>query len=278
MTKSDIDIFFPKYSHNNQCITLNFSHGRANEMGTKELNGIETLCDQLESGQYRVLISTSQRLSRSGKSIFISGANVTERSGWTDRQVKDHVVYQRSVLNRLKNAPVFHIVVVDGIALGWGTEYLLTADYRLCTRGSTFGLPETGLGILPGAGGSSDLWAHIGYANALRMGMAGERINGDEAQRINLVQECYADWAKAMVRAESLSNSVVKTSPTASAAFKSAVLNAMGAEANKRNDIEAQAYEHCVNTGEAGIGRKNFKSIIAGAEVEWGPYTDFKLK
>jgi enoyl-CoA hydratase/carnithine racemase len=277
MTKTDFDIFFPKYSHNNQCITLNFSHGRANEMGTSELKGIEALCHQLESGQYRVLISTSQRLSRSGKSIFISGANVTERSDWTDSQVKDHVVYQRSVLNRLKNAPVFHIVVVDGIALGWGTEYLLTADYRLCTQGSTFGLPETGLGILPGAGGSSDLWSHIGYANALRLGMAGERINGAEAQRINLVQECFVDWSEAMERAEKLSDSAVTTSPTASAAFKTAVLNSMGAESTKRNDIEAQAYEHCVNTGEAGIGRKNFKKIISGVEVEWGPYRDFRL-
>ena len=114
----------PTLSPDGKQLTLNFDHGKANEMGSIELKAFEALSELLEKGTIRVLISSSQRLSRSGKPIFISGANVTERQGWTNEQVKVHVRYQRRVLQRLRAAPCFHIAVVDGIALGWGTEYL----------------------------------------------------------------------------------------------------------------------------------------------------------
>ena len=91
--------------------------------------------------------------------------------------------WQREVLGRIRQVPVFHCAVVDGVALGWGTEYLLAADYRIAGSSATFGLPETGLGILPGAGGTSELWAQIGVAQTLRLGLTGERIGVEEALR-----------------------------------------------------------------------------------------------
>lgn len=262
----------PTLSADGKLLVLDFNHGKANEMGSTELKAFEALSAILEKGEIRVLISSSQRLSRSGKPIFISGANVTERQGWSNEQVKSHVRYQRHVLQRLKAAPCFHIAVVDGIALGWGTEYLLTADYRIGTHRSTFGLPETGLGILPGAGGSSELWAQLGYAHTLRLGMAGERIDGLEAERIGLVQESWENWEGAMDRAQRLAKTALNASPTACAAFKATVQSSMGCSADERQSLEALAYEHCVDTGEAAIGRENFKKIISGEAVTWGRF------
>ena len=136
---------------------LEFDHGKANEMGAAELDALERLSVELVESGARVLISYSRRVSRKGTPIFISGANVTERADWTGEQVAAHVRRQRSVLARWRRLPLFHVAVVHGVALGWGTEYLLTADYQLATPGAVFGLPETGLGILPGAGGSAEL-------------------------------------------------------------------------------------------------------------------------
>jgi hypothetical protein len=48
----------------------------------------------------------------------------------------------------------------------------------------------------------------------------------------------------------------------------------MGEE--ERTELEARAYEHCVDTGEAAIGRANFKAITGGEHVEWGPKTKLK--
>ena len=139
----------------------------------------------------RSVITTSQRLSRSGKPIFIAGADVTERTGWSNEQVKTHVRWQRETLAALRKAPVFHCALVHGVALGWGTEFLLCCDYRVGTPTARFNqirLPETSLN-LPGAGGTTELWMEIGIAHAMRLGMTGEQIGSVEATRIGLIQE-----------------------------------------------------------------------------------------
>ena len=77
-------------------------------------------------------------------------------------------------------------------------------------------------------------------------------------------------------RAKSLANRVALRSPTALAAFKRGVLASVGKETAERVEIEAIAYEHCVSTGEASIGRSNFKTIRSGEEVKWGPRINFE--
>ena len=265
-------ILHPKYIEEHRSLQLFLDHGKANEMGSEQLHAWEHVCEILETGDIRSLVTTSQRKSKSGKSIFISGANVTERIGWSNEQVKEHVRWQRSVLQRLRNVPCFHICLVDGIALGWGTEFLLTADYRITTSNSTFGLPETSLGILPGAGGTSELWMEIGIAHAMRLGMTGEKIDGAEATRIGLTQEITENWEQGMQRVKTLSQLVSTRSPTAVAAFKNALLLSKGRNTEMRTNLESNAYEHCVNTGEAQVGRENFKKILSGEAIQWGAF------
>ena len=171
----------------------------------------------------------------------------------------------------LRKAPVFHIALVDGLALGWGTEFLITADYRIATPNARFSLPETGIGILPGAGGTSELSRIVGINQALRLGMTGEQIDADEALRIGLVDEVASDAATAKARAMELAKLAARRSPTAVAAFKQGVLSSQTMDESARQELEAQAYELCVDSGEAAIGRANFKAITSGEDVQWGP-------
>lgn len=260
--------------HNEQTLIIALNHGRVNEMGTQELKAWESLTGLLEQGTIRTLITTSYKKSKKGTPIFIAGANVTERKGWSDNDVRAHVRWQRNTLQNLRRVPIFHICVVPGIALGWGTEFLLTADYRITTPQGVFGLPETSLGIVPGAGGTSDLWQEIGIAHALRMGMTGERIDSKEACAIGLCQEELPSQQEAMDRALTLAKKIAQNSPTAVAAYKRALLASVGRGANLRQGLEAQAYEHCVHTGEASIGREHFGST---EPTPWGPFKPFSL-
>ncbi len=248
---------------------LEFDHGKANEMGSEQLHSFEALLSQL--GEARALISFSRRLSKRGTPIFISGANVTERTGWSRDQVAGHVRWQRATMARVRQLPLFHVAVVNGVALGWGTEYLICCDYRIATEDASFGLPETGLGILPGAGGTSELASLIGIPQAMRLGMTGERISAAEALRIGLVQELVPDVDAGLERALELAAAVAKKSPTAIAAFKAGLLASAGLDPLARREVEAQAYEHCLDSGQAAIGRENFSAIRAGQEVPWGP-------
>ena len=260
MLPTEIQILNPSLSTDQRTLTLLLDHGHVNEMGSEQLKAWEYLSEFLQKGEIRTLITTSQKKSRRGKSIFIAGANVKERAGWQEEQVCTHVRWQRRILKSLRSCPIFHICVVDGMALGWGLEFLLTADYRLTTSLSNFGLPETSLGIIPGAGGTSDLWQEVGIAHALRLGMTGERIDATEAIRIGLCQEIFSEWSLAMERAQRLAQAVSNNSPTAVSSFKSALLRSIGSETSHRESLETLAYEHCVRTGEAAIGRVHFGS------------------
>ena len=256
---------------------INLNHGRVNEMGSDELRDWENLTGHLQNGDVRALVTTSDKTTRSGKSIFIAGANVTERAEWTMEQVKQHVRWQRNTLANLRKAPAFHVAVVDGLALGWGTEFLITADYRIATPRARFALPETGIGILPGAGGTSELARIIGPPQALRLGMTGEQIDADEALRIGLIDELASDAESANARAFELAQMAAKRSPTAVGAFKQGLLACLSMNETDRQELEAQAYELCVDTGEAQIGRDNFKAITSGEGVQWGPKKPLKI-
>ena len=254
---------------NGRRIVVALDHGRANEMGSVEIGDWERLADALETDPARTLLTYSARRTSKGTAVFIAGANVTERAEWTPDQVRGHVARQRAALAAVRRAPVFHVAVVDGVALGWGTEFLLTCDYRIAAPGAQFGLPETGLGIVPGAGGTAELWSVVGVNQALRLGMTGETIDAQEAMRIGLVEETCASLDAGLARARALADKVARRSPTAVAAFKRGVLDAVGASV--RAAIESAAYDLCVETGEAARGRAAFKDILAGGEAPWGP-------
>jgi len=258
--------------HDGAIALLELNHGKANEMGRQQLREIEAIVARLtERDGPRALITWSTKQTSRGTPIFVAGANVTERVGWTVMQVREHVRWQRMVLASLRRAPVFHVAIVSGMALGWGTEFMLTGDYRLATPQARFALPETGLGILPGAGGTSELWTQIGLPHALRLGMTGEQIDADEALRIGLVQERVADLDAGLARARALALGAARCSPTAIAAFKLAALRTQGQVDEVRSEIEARAYEICVESGDAAIGRDHFEDARHGRPVPWGP-------
>ncbi|MCB9680254.1 MAG: enoyl-CoA hydratase/isomerase family protein [Alphaproteobacteria bacterium] len=235
-------------------------------MGSAQLAELEALSAALAQDPHaRALVSRSTKRSSKGTPIFVAGAAVTERVGWDDARVKAHVRWQRSVLGALARVPVLHVVVAGGVAYGWGTEFLLTGDYRIATPEARFALPETGLGIVPGAWGTARLAREVGTAQALRLGMTGEVLDADAAVRIGLVQEVCPDDAAACARAEALAVRVIARSPTAVAAFKAAVRGDGGEAA------EAAAYDHCVDSGEAAIGRAHFDAIVRGGTAPWGP-------
>jgi enoyl-CoA hydratase/carnithine racemase len=79
------------------------------------------------------------------------------------------------------------IAALHGYVLGSGIEIALFCDLRIASQVVFFGLPEVGLGILPGAGGTQTLPRILGMAGALDMLLTGRRLNGQEALQMGLV-------------------------------------------------------------------------------------------
>ena len=103
-------------------------------------------------------------------------------------EVERFVNSLRSTFTLFAELPVPTIAVIDGAALGGGLELALCADLRLAGTGErvALGLPETGLAIIPGAGGTQRLPRAVGISQAKRLIFTGERLGPAEAEAIGL--------------------------------------------------------------------------------------------
>lgn len=86
------------------------------------------------------------------------------------------------------------ISVIDGAALGGGCELALCTDLRIATENSIFGLPETSLAIIPGAGGTQRLTRLIGESRTKELIFTCDRLTGVQAKEIGLVNHVMADY------------------------------------------------------------------------------------
>ena len=124
--------------------------------------------------------------------IFCAGADLKERATMNSVEVERFVSNLRSTFTMLSELPVPTIAVIDGAALGGGLELALCCDIRLAGSGegskTVVGLPETGLAIIPGAGGTQRLPRVVGLSIAKRLIFTGERLDADAAAAIGLVE------------------------------------------------------------------------------------------
>lgn len=92
---------------------------------------------------------------------------------------------------RLEAAPLVTLAEIGATALGGGLELALACDLRVAALDVTVGLPEAGLGLLPGAGGTQRLTRLCGPGVAKRMILGAELIDGAQAERLGIVH-----WAR----------------------------------------------------------------------------------
>ena len=95
------------------------------------------------------------------------------------------------VYDRLEALPVVTIAEIEGHALGGGLELALACDIRIASHEAKLGLPETKVGLLPGAGGTQRLTRLCGEGIAARIILSGDVVGGHEAERIGLVQWAF---------------------------------------------------------------------------------------
>ncbi len=117
---------------------------------------------------------------------FAAGADIAAMAslGFTDAFKQDFITRNWETIRRVRK-PV--IAAVSGYALGGGCELALLCDLIIAADTAKFGLPETTLGIIPGAGGTQRMPRAVGKAKAMDLVLTGRMMDAAEAERSGLV-------------------------------------------------------------------------------------------
>lgn len=150
---------------------------RRNALSRKTLTELGRLARELVADpEVRAIIVTG-----TGDKVFCAGADLKERQGFTNEDVREQVGLYRSELGILDKSPKPVIAAMNGSAFGGGLELALICDLRVAVPHALVGLPETTLGIIPGAGGTQRLPRVVGEARAREMILLGRPISAEVA-------------------------------------------------------------------------------------------------
>jgi enoyl-CoA hydratase len=152
---------------------------------------LAALCASLdaveEAGEARCIV-----LSGAGRA-FAAGADVAGLRALTPDEVLSGERGRRWQRLRAARLPV--IAAVQGWCLGGGCELALTCDIVIAASDARFGLPETGLGLIPGAGGTQRMPRAVGRSLALEIILAGRTLSAQEALRAGICSRVVAPEA-----------------------------------------------------------------------------------
>jgi enoyl-CoA hydratase/carnithine racemase len=183
-----------------------------------------------------------------GDRAFCAGADLKERAGMSDDDVRAQLLLYRSELAWLGESPFLTVAAINGAALGGGLELALACDLRVAAPTVELGLPETGLAIIPAAGGTQRLPRVVGTSKALELITLGRRIGAEEAYAIGLVNRVSTAGTDVLEDTLAWLAPVASGAPIAQRAALSAVRASLDLPLREGLELERKAYEACLTS------------------------------
>ena len=182
-----------------------------------------------------------------GKKAFSVGADLKERIGMPMTDILQLRGDITTLFRKITEFPKPTIAAVHGYALGGGFELSLACDIIIADETTVFGLTETSLGIIPGAGGTQALPKRIGISRAKELIFTAKRINAREAERLGIPNQVVPE-NEAGKTARDLAETIVANAPIAVRQAKRAIDNGAGKPPDESWTIEEEAYNMTLET------------------------------
>jgi enoyl-CoA hydratase len=173
---------------------------------------------------------------------FCAGADIKEqRQVETSLQVRRRMQGARWIeaLDRVEK-PV--IAAIHGFCMGGGLELALACDIRFVSPDAVLALPETGLGLIPGGGGTQRLPRVVGPGRALDLLITGARMGAEEARAIGLVTRIASAPETLLPEVRLLAAQIATKAPVATAYVKQAARAALELDLKSGLDLELDLF------------------------------------
>ncbi len=225
----------------------------------KKLNALDVevlmeLRDFLEELMTKKLSIKGLIFTGAGSKAFIAGADIASMSNMEEKDGEQFASLGQQVTLLFEALPIPVIACVNGYALGGGCEMALACDFIYASENALFGLPEVGLGLIPGFGGTQRLENVVGRNFAREMIYTGRSINAHEARERGLVNQVFSDKEALIEAGKKCLKEIMQKSPHAIKVAKKVM--------NRGNDL----------TVEEGLSieRQKFGSIFSSYDMKEG--------
>jgi enoyl-CoA hydratase len=238
-----------------------------NLMNARMTAELDALIQELAADdEVRVVVFTS-----SVDGVFITHYDVSELSllsdGVTPAKLPRAVdMPHHRMQKRLQEMPKPVIAAINGQCGGGGCEFALACDLRIMAIGDfRIGLPEVGVGILPGGGGTQRLPRLVGHAKALEMMLLGKVVGAEEAERIGLVHQAVPAF-DLMPTVMALAERLAAGAPIAQGLIKRCVYEGRELPLDEGLQVELEAFMQTLGTEDA---RKAMQAYVKGEQYEF---------
>lgn len=192
-----------------------------------------------------------------GDRAFCVGADLKERKNMNREEMKKQRTLFVKAFTAVAAFPKPLVAAVNGFALGGGTEFALCCDFIIASEKATFGLPEVGLAVIPGGGGTQLLPRVIGRNQAKELIFTGRRITAQKAYELGLVNH-IVPVDKLMEKTMEIMQEVTQNGPVALKQAKRAINLGVELELHTALALEAECHLVCLATEDRDEGLSAF--------------------
>ena len=218
----------------------------SNQLMGELVGALENL--DADDGIHCIVVAGSER-------AFAAGADISEL-----RDARTLDLYFGARLEKwdaIRDVRTPLVAAVSGFCLGGGCELAMACDLVIASETAQFGQPETGIGVMPGAGGTQRLTRAIGKAKAMDVILAGRFLDAWEAERAGLVARVVAKEAW-LEEAKRVAREIASKAPIAQRLAKEAVNRAFETTLNAGLDVERKLFHLAHSTEDAAEGLRAF--------------------
>lgn len=224
-------------------VTIN-RHEKRNMLGALTLKELGEAFDALENDEeVRAVLLTG-----AGGKAFCAGAELD--GGFDlDGDVKEFARAGQALFRRIESFPKPVVAAVEGYALGGGCELMMSCDIVVAAENSAIGLPESGLGLLPGWGGTQLAPRLAGKNVAMEMLLLGGRMRAPRAYELGIAN-CVAAKGEAMKTAKEIAERLSRMPEHSMRLIKKAAVAGLREGIEKGYATEAEAFAEAFEKSE----------------------------